>query len=619
MTMGPGATLDDLLEFVKATRGFDFTGYKRSSIERRVAKRMSEVGVKAYDEYVDYLELHGEEFADLFNTLLINVTSFFRDAQTWEHLATETVPQLVASRARDAPLRIWCAGCASGEEAYTVAMVFARVLGDAEFRDRVKIYATDVDEEALDTARQGVYRPRDLEDVPRDALEHFFERTDQRYVFRKDLRRNVIFGRNDLIQDAPISRIDLLVCRNTLMYFTADTQAQILRRSHFALRDDGVLLVGKSEMLITHTDLFMPVDLKWRLFRKVVKPAAPQRVRVPAADPPNGASETAADNLREAAFDLAGAAHIVLDTNRSVVMANSAARALFGLRAGDLGRPVQDLELSYRPVELRGHLDQLGRELRSIDIKTVLWPAPDRERVFNVHVAPLFGDVGVLGTSLVYEDVSEVAGLENEVTAAKRELAQASEELESMVEELETTNEELQSTNEELETTNEELQSTNEELETMNEELQSAIEEMEAMNDELRHRTAELNDMNTFLETILTTIGLAVAVLDRRQHVQIWNEPARELWGVLPEEAADQHLLSLDIGLPVDQLKGPLRACLTGESQRQELVLEAVNRRGARFRCRVACMPLHGSGDGSISGAIVVMEPVTESETAAVE
>jgi two-component system CheB/CheR fusion protein len=611
-------TLPELLEFIKDARGFDFTGYKRSSIERRVAKRLNQVGAESYDEYVDYLELHSQEYAELFNTLLINVTSFFRDPQTWEHVATETVPQLIAARDPAAPLRIWCAGCASGEEAYTVAMVFARVLGDAAFHDRVKIYATDIDEEALDQARHGAYQPRQVEDVPRDALERFFERTDQRYVFRKDLRRSVIFGRNDLIQDAPISRIDLLLCRNTLMYFTAETQGQILRRFHFALDDNGVIMLGKSEMLITHTDLFTPVDLKWRVFRKVVKPGVRDRIRVFAADPANGASQSISESLREAAFNAAGPAHIVLDSNRTLVMANAAARALFGVRANDLGRPVQDLELSYRPLELRGPLDQVGRERRGIDIQGVRWPSPDRERVFDVHLVPLDGDAAVLGTSILYEDISDMSMLKADVAASRRELEQAYEELQSTVEELETTNEELQSTNEELETTNEELQAANEELETMNEELQAANEELETMNDELRHRTLELNETNSFLETILTTIGLAVVVLDRRQYVQIWNGQARELWGVSPDEAADQHLFALEIGLPVDQLKAPMRACLNGESEREELVLDAINRRGKAFRCRVVCMPLGADGNGTIAGVILLMEPIGDQKAVAV-
>ena len=197
-----------------------------------------------------------------------------------------------------------------------------------------------------------------------------------------------------------------------------------------------------------------------------------------------------------------------------------------------------------------------------------------------------------MGTSIAYIDVTESHRLQDQLTSSKRELEQAYEELQSTVEELETTNEELQSTNEELETTNEELQSTNEELETMNEELQSTNEELETMNEELRHRTQELNDVNAFLETILTTIGLAVAVLDRNQHVQIWNGKARELWGLTAEEAEDEHLMALDIGLPVDELRQQIRDTLTGESEREEVVLDATNRRGKAFQCRVTFLPL---------------------------
>jgi two-component system CheB/CheR fusion protein len=605
----PDTTLEELLTFIKETRGFDFTGYKRSTIERRIAKRMATVGTERYDDYLDYLELHAEEFAELFNTLLINTTGFFRDPQTWEYLATDIAPQLLAARTDESPVRVWCAGCASGEEPYTVAMVLARVLGDAAFRERVKIYATDVDEEALDLARHGAYLPRQIEDIPPDALERFFERTDQRYVFRKDLRRCVIFGRNDLVQDAPISRIDLLVCRNTLMYFTAETQAQILRRFHFALDDDGYVLLGKSEMLITHTDLFAPLELKRRVFRKVIKPTLRDRVRVMAGNAVRGYASIESENLREAAFDVGGPAHVVLDHNRSLIMANDAARRLFGLSLNDFGRPVQDLELSYRPVELRSRLDGLDRDPRAEEVKSVQWRIGEADRIYDIRLTPLLSDGAPLGTSIAYLDVTEPHRLQDQLASSKRELEQAYEELQSTVEELETTNEELQSTNEELETTNEELQSTNEELETMNEELQSSNEELETMNEELRHRTQEVNDVNAFLETILSTIGLAVAVVDRNQRVQIWNGKARELWGVTPDEAEDEHLLSLDIGLPLEKLRKQLRATLGGESSREEVVLDATNRRGKPFQCRVTFIPLGGS-DGNSPGVIMMMEAV---------
>jgi len=604
-------TLNELLEFVKERRGFDFTGYKRSSIERRVAKRMGEVGVESYEAYIDYLELHADEFANLFNTILINVTSFFRDEPAWEYLAEEVLPGLVAARPPDAPLRVWVPGCASGEEAYTVAMVLARVLGDEVFRERVKIYATDADEEALDEGRHAAYLPRQVEPVPQEALERFFERIDQRYVFRKDLRRCVIFGRNDLVQDAPISHLDLLVCRNTLMYFMAETQSQILRRFHFALDDDGVLMLGKSEMLITRSELFTPVDLKRRVFRKVPRATMRKAIRALASDPQDGASLTVAESLRDAAFDLGDSPKVVLDAERVRVMANEQARRIFGLTPMDIGRPINDLELFYRPVELRGHLELLMTEPRALEIKSVPWLVGDESRVLDIRLVPLLSEDVHAGTMLTYTDVTEAHRLRAELEASKRELEHAYEELQATVEELETTNEELQSTNEELETTNEELQSTNEELETMNEELQSSNEELETMNDELRHRSAEINDMNSFLETILTTMGLAVAVLDKDLRVQIWNGQARELWGLSPDEVEDQNMLALDIGLPVELLTPALRATLNG-ADGEELVVQATNRRGREFDCKITVLPLQGRSDNGASGAIVMMETVAD-------
>ena len=602
----PDATLEELLEFIKDTRGFDFTGYKRSTIQRRVAKRMATAGVERHDDYIDYLELHGEEFAELFNTLLINTTGFFRDPQTWEYMATEVGPPLLAARSAEEPIRVWSAGCASGEEPYTVAMVLARVMGDVAFRERVKIYATDIDEEALDFARYGAYAPRQIEDLPHDALERFFERTDQRYVFRKDLRRSVIFGRNDLVQDAPISRIDLLVCRNTLMYFTAETQSQILRRFHFALDDEGYLLLGKSEMLITHTDLFAPVELKRRVFRKVIKPTLRDRVRVMAGNALRGHMSIEAESLREAAFDIGGPAQVVLDHNRALIMANDTARRLFGLGLNDFGRPVQDLELSYRPVELRSHLDGLDREPRSSDIKEVRWRVGEVERIFDIRLTPLVSDGVSMGTSIAYLDVTEAQRLQAQLSTSKRELEQAYEELQSTVEELETTNEELQSTNEELETTNEELQSTNEELETMNEELQSTNEELETMNDELRERTDETLRANSFLGSVLSSVHQAVVVVDRELRILTWNRLATDMLGLLTEEVEGEHLLGLDIGLPVAELGVPLQRVLAGNDT-DNVRVAGHNRRGHPVDYEVQFDPLRGSEDSSIAGVILML------------
>jgi two-component system, chemotaxis family, CheB/CheR fusion protein len=609
--------LDVLLEYLKGARGFDFSGYKRSSLERRVAKRMDATGSASYPSYIEFLDVHPDEFASLFDTILINVTGFFRDTVTWDFLVSDTLPRLLANRADGEPIRVWCAGCSSGEETYTLAILLAQALGDQQYLDRVKIYATDVDERALSVARAGAYTARQVEAVPRDALDRFFDRVDQRYAFRKDLRRNIIFGRNDLVQDAPISRVDLLACRNTLMYFNAETQGQILRRLHFALKADGFLLLGKSEMLITHGDLFAPVSLKRRVFSKVAKQSLRDRL-LSVAHPPGAEPGPESDRgFRQAAFDVAPVAQVVVDREGRLVLANQAARSAFGLAMTDLGRQLKELELSYRPVELRGNLELAFRERRPVTLDGIRATSPGGEpRHLEVSVRPLDVGGGVTGASIAYLDLTIRHGLEQELERSKQELGTAYEELQSTVEELETSNEELQSTNDELETSNEELQSTNEELETMNEELQSTNEELQTINDELRQRTLELDQVNAFLEAILTSMGVAVVVVDRQLCVRIWNRRAEDLWGLRSEEAEAHHILSLDMGLQVDRLKDTLRACLIGGSAREQLELAATDGRGRPFVCRITAMPLAVAPD-HVTGVIVLMERELEQMAAA--
>jgi len=207
-----------LLRYMRDSRGFDFTGYKRSSLMRRVRHRMDRLGTDSFERYLDTLQASADEFNALFNTILINVTTFFRDSPAWEFLTSDVIPGLVAGIGPNDPIRVWSAGCASGEEPYSLAMVLAEALGVEAFSRRVKIYATDVDEHALAQARAASYETKAVESVPKELLEKYFDRTADRYNIRKDLRRAVIFGRNDLVRDAPISRVDLLSCRNTLMY-----------------------------------------------------------------------------------------------------------------------------------------------------------------------------------------------------------------------------------------------------------------------------------------------------------------------------------------------------------------------------------------------------------------
>ncbi len=260
-----------LLNYLKQSRGFDFTGYKRPSLMRLTKKRMQRVGIDSFNDYQDYLEANSLEVNQLFNALLLNVTTFFRDPPAWEYIAKEVVPRILEAKPNNELIRVWSAGCATGEEAYTIAIILAEALGEEEFRRRVKIYATDLDEEAVAHGRLAAYSSRELRHVPDELINNYFDQSKTVCTFRSDLRRGVIFGRHNLVQDPPISRLDLLICRNTLMYFNAETQSRVLARFHFALNDTGFLFVGEAEMLLTYTNLFTPFKLKYRIFAKLSK------------------------------------------------------------------------------------------------------------------------------------------------------------------------------------------------------------------------------------------------------------------------------------------------------------------------------------------------------------
>jgi two-component system CheB/CheR fusion protein len=593
--------LDELLAYVKKQRGFDFTGYKKPSLARRIEKRLQARHVSTYDDYRRVLDEDPDEFAALFDAILINVTSFFRDEFAWTYLAEKVVPELLEAR-DDEQLRVWSTGCATGEEAFTVAIILAEALGEDMFRRRVKIYATDIDDDALNFGRHATYSPKQLNPVPEELRAKYFSGEDHTYSFRGDLRRAVIFGRHNLVQDPPISRIDLLVSRNTLMYFTPELQAQVLAGFHFALRDDGYLFLGKSEALTAKTDCFRAVDLKRRVFAKVSR----QGVRPPPREERRTLLSAAADTvLRDAGLDIVGVAFIAIDVDGRLALANLQSRVQFGLVQRDIGRPIQDLEISFRPVELRSRIEQAYADGHAVTLRDVVWRTTDETRYLDVQVAPLSSPAGeVVGAGVTFTDVSRYRRLHLALQEAKRDAEAASEELQATVEELETTNEELQATNEELETTNEELQATNEELETTNEELESTNEELETMNEELHQRGIALNSANTFLEGILASLPAAI-VVDRDLRVQAWNAGARELWGMTAEEAVGEHLMNLDIGLPVDKLHGPIRTVLSDGSDRHLLDLEATNRRGRTIFCRVELVPLHT--DGTTEGAILLM------------
>jgi two-component system CheB/CheR fusion protein len=604
--------LEDLLEFLRTSRGFDFSGYKRGSLGRRITKRMHAAGVDDYRSYKELLEAEPHEFVELFNTILINVTAFLRDGEAWQYLGEEIVPKLLDSRSGDEPIRAWSAGCASGEEAYSLAVVLCDAAGEDAFRQRVKVYGTDADDEALAAARYGRYPATAVKAAfNTEQVERYFENDgDDDLVFRKDLRRAVIFGRHDLVQDPPISRVDVLVCRNTLMYFNTETQRRILSNFHFALSDGGYLFLGKSEALASRSGLFVPVDHKRHVYVKE-RSARVSRQTFPQTTAPQ-AKAPRPDGLGDLTFENAPVAQIVVDRAGILALANRHARTLFGLGVNQVGRPFKDLELSYRPVELRSRIDQVLNERRPSTVNDIQLTLPGGTVEFlDAYLLPLVVDSETSAVGLTFLEVGRYKLLREELERAQRELEAAYEELQSINEELETTNEELQSTNEELETTNEELHSTNEELETMNEELQSTNGELEATNNELRQRSLDLDEANIYLEAILGSLGSGVIVLNRQLTVRVWNRVSEDLWGLRSDEVEGQRFLNLDIGLPVDQLSQPVRAAVGGQTEIVDLRLPAVNRRGRAIDVDVRVAPLQADGQGP-EGVIILIRRVGE-------
>ena len=603
---------ENLLQYLRINRGFDFTGYKRSTLMRRVTKQMETLNIDSFGNYQDYLEVHPDEFKNLFNTILINVTAFFRDSSAWDYLAKEIIPNIIKNKPKDGLIRFWSAGCASGQEAYTLAIIVAEILGVEEFRQRVKIYATDVDEEALTQARQASYSAKNIIEIPLGLRDKYFDIVNKNYIFRQDLRRCVIFGRHDLLQDAPISRLDLLICRNTLMYFNSEIQGKIINRFHFALNDHGYLFLGKAEMLVMHSNLFVPIDLKNRIFSKVSLGNIHNRQLVMKSSE----GKESADNvsfeglrIRELAFDTASSAQVVIDNHGTLIMINEQARNLFNLTIKDLNRPFQDLELSYRPVELRSLIEQVYSERHPITLTNVeRYQTNSEVQYLDLRVIPLQdNDQTILGVTISFNDITRQIKLQTALQRSRQELETTNEELQSTNEELETTNKELQSTNEELETTNEELQSTNQEMETMNEELQSANEELQTINHELSDRTCELDQTNIFLTSILGSLQVGMVVLDSSFNILIWNQTVEDMWGLRTDEVMNKSWFSLDIGLPVEQLRNPIRDIMSCKKKFQEIIINATNRRGKKIQCYLACSPLM---NGTVEGVIIMMTDI---------
>src|SRR2546428_8456708 len=341
-----GEDLRELLEKLSAQYNFDLREYKEASVVRRVRARRTRVRAESVSAYSRLLDENAGEHVALINTILINVTGFFRDSEAWKVLAEHVVPRLVEDAADSRSLRIWSTGCSSGEEAYSIAILLAQRLGAPADNYTIKIYGTDVDEEALTAARQAVYRTEQLKDVPDRLVDRYFTREGQLYRFRREIRRWCIFGSHNLTQAPPLSHIDLLVCRNAIIYFMGELQDRILTRFHYAIREDGFLFLGRSESLLARSRLFTPVHPKWRIFSRTPSTSRHALAVPPEPGPP--AQQAAPGVLAEAAvpvariqraLDALPAGVMMIDSDHTLVSWDHGAGGLFDDPAGSAVRP----------------------------------------------------------------------------------------------------------------------------------------------------------------------------------------------------------------------------------------------------------------------------------------
>lgn len=532
--MARDVTLKELLQELAEQRGFDFRGYKKTTLERRFRRRMFQVNIGSYADYGDYIRKHPDETNELLNTILINVTEFFRDPPAWEILRHEILPSLLKAVNPGHSFRVWSAGCASGEEPFSIAILLAEYFGPRIQEYDLKIYATDIDDDALNTARRGEYSPDALRRVRPEWRQKYFQGKGFMRVNR-EIRKLVIFGRSNLAQDAPISHVNLLICRNLLIYFDSDLQKQILNRLHYALDPGGVLFLGKSESQLTYSSQFRRLNSRWRIFRRITN--------TPFDEPRQGREEDSelmdsSSRTRVELDDIRHQQRFLLETLRVGIVAlgpddivthnNSAALNLCGLPALSLaGKRLHETDLFIRVPELGPQLQATRVNNESAKFQSRIKTA-NEEKLVELIIRPTLDERGERNGTLIYVDDQTV---QEKLQLTVEELESTGEELQSANEELETTNEELQSTNEELETTNEELQSTNEELETTNEELQSLNEELETTNQELEERTKELDQVNSVYLQTLEKIRLPVMLVDHERHIEFWNARALQLFG----------------------------------------------------------------------------------------
>ncbi len=517
--------------------GRDVSQYKTKTIMRRVQRRMQVLKIDTVTGYIAALREQPDEPDLLFREVLIRVTRFFRDPAAFEALAENCIEGLLAKGRAEDVIRVWVPGCATGEEAYSLAILFKEAMALADRPRRIQIFATDVDDQAIGLARAGLYPETIAADLSPQRLERYFQRDGDQYRVSKDLREMCLFSVHDLVKDPPFSRLDLISCRNLLIYFAAPLQKRVVQMFHYGLKPDGTVLLGASEALTAHARLFATVDKKHRLFRRLngsaqplILPSPPTMEAIATGLPEPDGPEVGASIAR--ALLQFTPAYVIIDQHYEVQQFFGPIAKYLEPASGPASFNLSKLVHSSLRAPLRAALKKArstqGRVVES-DLDITIG---DQAQAVNLIVEPLRGADDQAGLVLVaFQDLpSRQRALA--VDAPATDYAVSQEQLQTITEELETANEELQSSNEEYQSINEELQSANEELETAKEELQSINEELQAVNAELATRNEKLTDLNSDLSNLIDSTSIATLFLDRDLRIKRFTPAILELFNV---------------------------------------------------------------------------------------
>lgn len=558
--------LEKLVLTLRAQTGHDFSLYKKRTLYRRIERRMGLHKLPRIADYVRYLRENSQEATLLFKELLIGVTSFFRDPAVWDQLKTEAMPALLAANPDGGMLRAWVPACSTGEEAYSLAMVFREALEQAPggVRHTLQVFATDLEHDAIDKARAGAYPANIAADVSEERLRRFFTQEERGYKVHQEIREMVVFAEQNLVMDPPFTRLDLLSCRNLLIYLDADLQKKLLPLFHYSLNPGGILVLGSSESIGAASDLFAPLPGKTRLYRRRENPLRTTPVEFP---PTDARSRDGTAGPRSLPSPSASAATSLQAETDALLLRRFAPAAVLTTDKGDLvyisGKTGKYLEPAAGKANLNlfamareglggalsGAFARALREGSPIILKDVVLETGDAAQHVNVTIQPLSEPAVLRGMVLVVfaevaapPVIARTAGPashadKSRITELAQQLRQAQEELQTTREEMQTSQEELRSANEELQSTNEELQSTNEELTTSKEEMQSMNEELQTVNHELTAKVSELSQTSDDMKNLLDASDIATLFLDEQLRVRRFTKQAAGIIRLIPGDA----------------------------------------------------------------------------------